>query len=189
MTTPSDKDQTRPDYDGEGIWYRCRDCGAAHEIDQSADFRSQIADACGAIGSSTAEIYADFGIASPGSRWDLLFETGEMVFTQADGRRSIARCGVVSSWRGENHDWLWSWAHPEAWHSPQMRQIGEDALARGLDEGWDAVTTDRILVNSDEAWHLTSLAAHLSRMPLVYWAQMNDINHWYFALTRPVWMH
>jgi hypothetical protein len=189
MTAPPKHDAALPPaYDGEGIWYRCGDCGGAHEVDQPADFRSQMSDACASVSESSAALYAEFGIGSLGSRWDLLQDGGAMIFTRADGRRSFATCGVIASWRAETHDWLWSWAHPDDWHGPDLRQVGRQALDAGLDEGWDALTTARLFVNSDEAWHLTQLAARLSGMPMVYRAQVSDMNHWYFALARPVWM-
>lgn len=178
-----------PCYDGTGIWYRCNTCDATHEINQSADFRGMICDLCRALDASSQAIYAEFDIGKPDGRWSVDHAAATFTFILADGRKCTADYGTVASWNQETSSWFWSWAMPDGWLSPAERRVGETAYDHGYDNQWEPVTRDLLLVDAHEAWHLTKLAAHLSDMPMVYRIPVNDVNHHYLALSKPVWQH
>lgn len=189
MPRPPNRTDPCPDECGEGIRLHCKNCGAEHRLDQSVGFQQSIQDACLKLSQSTAALYEEFRIGAASGRWQMIPETADFVFTLADGRRCISKCGVVASWRAETESWLWSWGHPEDWLTPALRKVGDRAFDRGLEEGWDALTTRLILADEDSTWHLTMLAADLSGMPMVYRAKASAHTYRYFALSRPIWMH
>lgn len=175
------------EYQGTGIWYSCDGCGTLHPIEETTEFRALLEKLCDDIGASSQEIYASFEIGNPDGRWDIFPEEGFFKFTTADGRASIARYGVVASWNQESHSWLWAWAFPDDWTAPAALEVAKTVHAEGVKHGWQAVTEKYLAVDEDEAWHLTELAAHFSKMPLVYRAKVNEKNWHFFAIERPTW--
>ena len=139
------------------------------------------------VGLTSRAIYEEFQIGKEGGRWDALPEEGYIRFTLEDGRTSYASYGVAASWAQHSHSWLWSWAMPDGWVHENASVVSKRAYDFGLERDWNAMTTKSLLVNEHEAWNLTKMVAHLSDMPLVYRAKVNDINWHYFALSRPSW--
>lgn len=177
------------DYDGEGIWYVADDGGALIQTEDCPAFRSMLERLGRNVSRTSRSLYEAFGIGSKGGRWDVLPEQGLFKFTGADGRVAMANYGVVSSWNADTHSWMWGWGFPDGWVSSKALEPVNLAYRAGLGNDWQAVTKRLLAMNEHEAWHLTSLVAHLNGWPLVYRAQVNDINWHYFALSHPAWVH
>ena len=176
------------DYEGEGIWYVCDDCGHLTEIeDEDGDFRNLLEDLCEQVSQSSRDMYTAFDIGSGGGRWDVLPDDGLFKFTNANGRVAISSYGVVSSWNENTHSWMWAWGFPDGWTKPKALEAVNAAYRAGVTNDWQAVTKRLLAVNEHEAWHLTNLVAHLNGWPMVYRARVNEMNWHYFALSRPVW--
>ncbi len=175
------------DYAGEGIWSSGGSGLGPQPIGDAEEFRDLTQCINEEIGRSSRAIYDEFQIGQEGGRWDAMPDDGYIRFTLEDGRTSYASYGVAASWAEHSHSWLWSWAMPEGWVHPLAQIVSKRAHDLGQKKGWDALTTKSLLVNENEAWNLTKLAAHASEMPLVYRAKVNDINWHYFALSRPSW--
>ena len=175
------------DYEGEGIWHVCDECGHLKEVEQDADFRNMLEDLCREISASSRELYAAYDIGSGGGRWDVIPSEGLFKFTTADGRVAICDYGVVSSWNPDTHSWMWGWGFPDGWIAAKALAAVNVAHRAGVSNGWQAVTERLLAVNEHEAWHLTNLVAHLNGWPLVYRARVNERNCHYFALSRPTW--
>jgi hypothetical protein len=176
-------------YAGEGIWAPCADSDGAYPVDQPMGFRARLERIAEEVSESSRRIYDEFGIGIEGARWNALPREGYIRFTQPDGRTSYASYGVAASWAEHSHSWLWSWAMPEGWVHAHAQVVARRAREYGIEFDWEALTAKSLLVNEQEAWNLTKLVAHISDMPLVYRAKVNDINWHYFALSRPSWVN
>ncbi len=181
--------QDSPDYDGEGIWFACPDCGALHPTGDDTEFRDLIEQLCCEIGASSRALYDEFGVTDPDGSWNAHPEEKLFRFTNSDGRIALAEYGVVGSWNPDSHSWLWAWGFPEDWFPEPALEVANRLYDAGLDNGWQATTERTLAVNEHEAWHLTNLAAHVSEFPMTYRAKVNDKNWHYFALSRPRWAH
>ena len=181
---PDVADQTfRGDYDGTGVWYECGNCDTVHEIEETSDYRALIETLCTSVSESSARLLDQHGLRTGEGRWDIMPDDALFVFTDAEGRKYTAPYGVVGSWNETSHSWLWTWAMPEGWLTPQSRAVCERLRARARQEdGWTPVLFGNLLVNEHEAWHLTNLAAWVSDMPIVYRAKVNEMNWHYFAI-------
>ncbi|WP_299722410.1 DUF6882 domain-containing protein [uncultured Tateyamaria sp.] len=177
----------RSDYDGDGMWRECLDCGTVHKIEESAQFRILIEQLCCEIGNSSDALYKEFRIGEPDGFWNVDPEKALFKFTQADGTTSFARYGVIGSYNQNTHSWLWGWGFPEDWMPQSVLRIAEQCHDHCATQGWTPGTERMLLVNAHEAWHLTKLAAHVAGLPMVYRAAVNETNYHYFAMERPVW--
>jgi len=177
------------DYPGEGIWVPHSDLEGAHPVDEPMGFRSKLERVAEEIGDSSRRLYDQYEIGVEGARWNALPKEGYIRFLHPSGRVSYSSYGVAGSWAEHSHSWLWSWAMPEGWVHSHAQVVARRARAYGVEFNWEALTTKTLLVNEQEAWNLTKLVAHLSEMPLVYRAKVNDINWHYFALSRPSWVN
>lgn len=179
---------TPTEYDGEGIWLGCPDCGGAHEKLDDPDFAALLDRLCSEIGASSRSLYSRFGMDACDGRWDVLPREGLFKVTDVQGRTALARYGIVASWNAKSHGWLWAWGFPEAWRTPPpclapVHRLKDRAEAMG----WRAVTTRHLKVNEHEAWHLTNLTAETNGFPMVYRARVNDVNHHYYAIDLLRW--
>ena len=180
-------DTPQHDYDCDGIWWICPDCNNPHRVDETAEFRHLLEDLCTKIGESSNEIYEAFDLLSPDGTWQVQDEQALFKFPTARGQSCFARYGLVASWNGDTHSWMWAWGMPDGWVHPYAVEVADHAREVGEQKGWGALTSRLLLVDEHEAWHLTKLTAHLSDMPLVYRAKVNDVNYHYYAIERPVW--
>ena len=174
-------------YAGEGIWAAGADGHGPQPVKPNKEFNDLLRQLDEDVGLTSRAIYEEFQIGKEGGRWDALPEEGYIRFTLEDGRTSYASYGVAASWAQHSHSWLWSWAMPDGWVHENASVVSKRAYDFGLERDWNAMTTKSLLVNEHEAWNLTKMVAHLSDMPLVYRAKVNDINWHYFALSRPSW--
>ena len=177
----------RSDYDGQGFWRDCNRCGSVHQIQESAQFRILLEQLCTRVGDSSQALYDEFSINTPDGHWNVDPDKAMFKFTRADGAECFARYGVVSSYNPETHSWLWAWGFPEEWTPAPALRVANHCHQRCADEGWTPGTERTLLVNPHDAWHLTKLAAHIVGYPMVYRASVNNTNHHYFAIDRPIW--
>ncbi len=176
------------DYPGEGIWSYHAKNQQIRELAMPARVRDMI----GAIARSYADalpaLYAQWSLDDPNGKWEVFPEEGVFKVTTAGGRAWYARYGLLSSWNHETHSWLWSWAFPPEWTLPAV--IAEPAWAlhrESARKDWAAGLEPSLLVNEREAMRLAFLAAHVSRLPLIYRARVNEVNTQFFVLDQPFW--
>jgi hypothetical protein len=81
---------------------------------------------------------------------------------------------------------MWAWDMPEEWMPAPATAVARQLLDVGLKNDWDALTAPMLLINEHEAWHMAKLGAWIAGYPMVYRAMVNDHNHHYFAIDRPV---
>jgi hypothetical protein len=188
---PTEPDQPKPDprwgdYEGEGIWFVCPDCEALHEV-TDVDFLNRVKVACTEISATTQQLYDAFDFGNPDGRWDVDPELARFHKTAPDGRRASGAYAVVESWNETSHSWLWSWEMGDEW-MPAPAKSATKALKALCDaEGWEITTARNLLLNEEESWHITNLAAQAAGFPAVYRAKVNDINHHYFIIDHLKW--
>jgi len=174
------------EYAGDGIWWICPDCDAPHEVEDEAFFDA-VQDACVDISQSTQRLYDTFHFTAEGGRWDVDPENGLFIKTTAEGRKATGPYAVVGSWNEKTHSWLWSWEMDESW-MPRAAITGAQSLReQGREMGWDITSAKHLLVNENEAWHLTNLAAKAAGFQGIYRAKVNDLNHHYFIINQLEW--
>ena len=178
----------RGDYEGQGVWAHCDDCGSIHEIEQSEDYRNLIVDLCRDMQEPMQKLYDEFEYLKGGS-WNVDRDRGLFRLTTLDGRVSVAPYGVVASWNLTTHSWAWAWALSDGMVHPAEAAACARLAKRAEKEGWKVALTSYLYVNEHEAWHLTNLAAHVNGWPLTYRAMVNDINYQYFAIGQPTWVN
>jgi len=186
------KQRTNPQwgaYAGEGIWTHSGSTLGAQPVDEPMGFRAKLERISEEVSDSSRKLYDEFRIGAEGARWNALPAEGYIRFCDPDGRTSYASYGVAASWAEHSHSWLWSWAMPKGWVHDHAQVVSKRAREYGFEFGWEALTNKSLLVNEQEAWNLTKLVAHISDMPLVYRAKVNDINWHFFALGRPSWVN
>lgn len=172
-------------YDGEGIFLSCPDCHNYHRAPENAAFDAAIKTACAEVGDTTQQRYKEFGCLDPNGRWDMLPDEGIFYFTNADSPRCFGNFSLVGSWIAHTHSWMWGWNLPQI--TPATRKAPDLARAKGEAEGWPCLTNSSLLLNQEEAWHLTDLAASLAGYPMVYRAKVNEKAWAYFAIDELVW--
>ncbi|MDX8353888.1 hypothetical protein SLH47_16090 [Cognatiyoonia sp. IB215182] len=174
-------------YEGEGIFLKCPDCDNYHRSPDIPSFDAAIRLACETVGATTQKSYSEYNCLSSDGRWDMLPEEGIFCFTNSDGRRCFADFSLVGSWIEATHSWMWGWNLPDTHITPANRKASDLARAKGEAEGWPCLTTPSLLLNADEAWHLTDLAAFLAGYPMVYRAKVNEKAWAYFAIDQLAW--
>ena len=179
-------DHRHGDYDGDGIWLCCPDCGKPRRL-QDAAFDGRLEALCGEVGETSEAQMRAFGMSTGEGRWDVVPEGPMFVFTTPEGRRATASYGVVASWNDTSHSWLWAWAFPETWMPEPALDVARHLKIRGTEETWEAVTTKNLVLGEHEAWHLAKLAARAAHFPMVYRARVNEVNWHYFAIGRMSW--
>ena len=174
------------DYDGEGIWFICPDCEASHEVTDT-EFLDQVSAACREIDATTKQLYDDFGFAEAGGSWDVDPDIPRFCMTMADGRRASGAYGVVGSWNEKSHSWLWAWQMDDEWMPAPAKSAARHLKTHGDEHGWQITSARHLLLNENEAWHMTNLAAQAAGFPGTYRAKVNDINHHYFIIDHMKW--
>ena len=177
------------DYEGEGIWYACPGCGSLHKTEADPTFAEILKEASAQVGETTQSIYDAYQIGGGAGRWDTFEAEGLFKFTSPEGRVSMAPYGVVASWNESSHSWMWGWNFPDGWiENGALNQV-RTVHDIGRDHDWQAVSEKLLAVNTNEAWHLTKLCAHLLNYPLVYRAKVNEVNWHYYAIGQLEWVN
>jgi len=175
------------DYTGEAVFVQCAECGGYHEAPKIEAYQNALETACNVVSESSHQIGEAFGLGQPDGRWDMAPDDGVFYFTNADGRRSFAEFSLVGSWIERTHSWLWGWALPDTHITERTRKAPDLARAKGEAEGWPCLTTPYLMLNANEAWHLTKYSAWLAGYPLVYRASVNEKAKAYFAIDQLRW--
>lgn len=178
-------DPATDDFNGEGYFVRCADCGGYHRS-EAPGFRDLIAEACTTVEPTTMAIYEEFGLSDAGGSWAYDGDTCLMTFTNGQGRRSNARFHRVGTWLPDSGSFKWAWDAdaPDPTRSAVARLRG-----MGTDLGFDVLVQPLLLVGKKEAWHLAKLTAWASNLPLVYSVPVTETCRSFMALERPVWEH
>jgi len=176
-------------YRGEGIWSWCSESNTARELPRTEDFVDTLKWVGASYHASLPRLYRDFGLSESGGAWEVFPDHGLFKVTTGSGRSWFAEYGLVASWNHETHSWLWAWAFPRDWQvPPPLVAAAGRTCAVGHEMGWAPLAEPSLLVNEREAWALTALAAHVSELPLIYRARVNEVNMHYFAMSTPVWV-
>ncbi|MEL6523846.1 MAG: DUF6882 domain-containing protein [Pseudomonadota bacterium] len=182
------KDERWGDYNGKGIWYICPDRNTPQPTAENDAFRWMLRGLCRKLSDSSNELYDRFGLLNRNGSWEVIPDQALFKFNNAAGQTCYARYGLVASWNENSHSWMWAWGMPEGWVHPKALSVAQETRRIGEERNWQALTERLLLVDENEAWHLTQLAADLSGLPMVYRAKVNEINTHYYAIDRPVWL-
>lgn len=181
-----ERDERWGDYNGEGIWWICPDCENPHEVTDEA-FLREVQSTCSVISESSHRAYREFDLISSDGRWDIDPDTGIFTTTTGSGRRAHGQYGLVGSWNQKTHSWLWSWEMGDDWMPPQAVRPALALRDKGQAAGWEITSAQNLLLNEEETWHITNLAADAAGFPTTYRAMVNDINHHYFIIDELKW--
>ena len=58
------------------------------------------------------------------NRWDLSQDSGELIFSLADGMKAVAQAQIIGTYDTEDHTWLWAWANSWEHLSSTVRRGG-----------------------------------------------------------------
>jgi hypothetical protein len=92
-------------------------------------------------------------------RWDVDQDTGELIFSNADGTKAVAPMQIIGTYNTTDGTWLWAWDNPSVVdslksHALKVRDYGEQHNIAAL--------TERKWVGSEEdAWAMAALATKL----------------------------
>jgi len=139
------------------------------------------------VSDTNRELYEKFQFTEKGGRWDIIPEEALFTKTTPDGRRAHGKYGLVGSWNEKSHSWLWSWEMNEEWMPRPAIQAALALKVMGQIEGLDITAAKHLLLNEDETWHITNLAAQAAGFPGTYRAKVNDVNHHYFIIDDLKW--
>jgi len=92
-------------------------------------------------------------------RWDLDQDTGELVFSLADGMKASAPAQIIGTYNTEDHTWLWAWAN-----SSIEDKLKTDALKLrkyGEEHHVDRLTQQKWVGTEDDAWAMVAVAVKL----------------------------
>jgi hypothetical protein len=96
-------------------------------------------------------------------RWDLDQNIGDLVFSNADGTKAIAKATapaqIIGTYYEGDHTWLWSWGN-----SPINEKLTKDALklkAYGEEHHIDRLTTRKWVGTREDGWAMTALAVKI----------------------------
>ena len=92
-------------------------------------------------------------------RWDLNQESGELIFSLADGMKAVAPAQIIGTYNTEDHTWLWAWAN-----SSIDDKLKVDALKLrkyGEEHHVDRLTQRKWVGTEDDAWAMVALAVKL----------------------------
>jgi hypothetical protein len=173
------------EYDYEGIFVDCTECGNLHLPKPHSAFDKLVRTACSSIEASKLKLYKEFRIGEHDGRWDMNPDQGTFWFTHRDGTVAEASFGFVGTWIENTHSFKWAWDHP--YTTPATESPAKRVLAYGKEHDCEALSSNLLMLNENEAWHMAAVTAHLSEYPLTYRAKVNDKAWLYFALSAPQW--
>jgi hypothetical protein len=93
------------------------------------------------------------------SGWDLSQDSGDLVFSLADGLKATAPAQIIGTYDSEDHTWLWAWAN-----SSIEDKLKADALKvrkYGGEHQIDKLTQRKWTGTEDDAWAMVALAVKL----------------------------
>jgi hypothetical protein len=93
------------------------------------------------------------------NRWDLSQDSGELVFSLADGMKAVASAQIIGTYNTDDHTWLWAWAN-----SSIEDKLKADALKvrkYGEEHHVDRLTQSKWTGTEDDAWAMVAVAVKL----------------------------
>jgi len=92
-------------------------------------------------------------------RWDLNQDTGELVFSLADGLKASAPAQIIGTYDTEDHTWLWAWANPSI--EDKLKKDALQLRKYGEDHHVDRLTQQKWVGTEDDAWAMVAVAVKL----------------------------
>ncbi len=93
------------------------------------------------------------------ARWDADLEAGTITFTNDKGWIVTAPVQVVGTYSRKDGTFLWGWDHPSV---PEPARIAAQAVqAFGQTHDLNMLTTRKVAITEEEAWHMAALANYL----------------------------
>ncbi|NNJ27631.1 DUF6882 domain-containing protein [Alienimonas chondri] len=99
-------------------------------------------------------------------RWDLDQQTGEIVFSNADGTTARASAQIIGSFSANDSSWLWAWDNPSI--ADALKADARTVKAYGEEHGIDRLTTRKWTGTEEGAWEMAAVAAKLCGATGVY---------------------
>src|SRR5262245_33411531 len=92
--------------------------------------------------------------------WEANLDTGEIIFTFADGMTARAQIQIIGTYNTEDGTFLWGWDHPSVLEP--LRKSAELARVWGEENHVESFITRKVNCSEYEAWEFTAVAARLS---------------------------
>lgn len=92
-------------------------------------------------------------------RWNVDQERGEIVFSNADGKRVVAPAQIIGSFSTNDNSWLWAWDNPSVVDG--MKKDARKLKEYGEKNNIEKLTTRKWTGTQDEAWEMAALAVKL----------------------------
>lgn len=93
-------------------------------------------------------------------RWEANQDTGEIIFTFADGMTARAQLQIIGTYNTQDGTFLWGWDHPSVLEP--LRRSAELAKAWGEANHVESFIKRKVKCSETEAWQFTAVAARLS---------------------------
>jgi nucleotidyltransferase/DNA polymerase involved in DNA repair len=93
------------------------------------------------------------------ARWELNQDTGELVFSFADGMKAVCPAQIIGTYNSKDHTWLWAWANPST--DEKLRTDALKVRKYGEEHHIDRLTKSKWVGTEDDAWAMTALAVKL----------------------------
>jgi len=90
---------------------------------------------------------------------DIDQDTGDLVFSLADGTKAVAPAQIIGTFNSEDQTWLWAWANPSV--DEKLRKDALKVRKYGEEHHIDRLTKRKWVGTEEEAWAMTALAVKL----------------------------
>ena len=105
-------------------------------------------------------------------RWDLDQNTGQLIFSNADGTTAKCPAQIIGSYNAADHSWQWAWANPSVADS-----LKADALrvkSYGEQNGFKKLTEAEWQGSEDDAWAMAAIACKVCGSQGIYRGPASD---------------
>lgn len=92
-------------------------------------------------------------------RWDLSQDTGELVFSFADGAKAVCPAQIIGTYNSEDHTWLWAWANPSI--DEKLKKVSLKVRTYGQENKIERLTKSKWVGTEEDAWAMAALAVKL----------------------------
>jgi hypothetical protein len=92
-------------------------------------------------------------------RWDLSQDSGDLIFSFADGIKATAPAQIIGTYNTEDHTWLWAWANPSI--DDKLKADALKVRKYGEEHHLDKLTQRKWSGPEDDAWTMVALAVKL----------------------------
>lgn len=92
-------------------------------------------------------------------RWDLDQDSGDLVFTFADGRTVRAAAQIIGTYDSAQASWMWAWRNPSI--DARMTRAALQVKRFGERKGIGRLTDPKWRGDEDDAWAMTAIALWL----------------------------